>query len=130
MFLIRNYFFSQEKDKVVIWKENKGWNKSDTIIIELKSGFNDSLIIYLNNKIVYNNYCKTNESISFADEIIIRKSKVGLKNKNYIYIYRKRKGKKEKMISFYLDLRYKYISVYHLSPWHINFQNTINCCSE
>lgn len=125
------YIINQKNKRICFVKENKGWNKSDTIEIELNSGFNDTLIIYLNNKVIYHNYAQTNESTSIADVFVIRKSKMKLEEKNYIYIYRLRKGKKEKMLGFYLNLRYKYISVSNLEEcWVISFNNTYHCCAE
>lgn len=131
LFMLFSFICTSQEKKIYINKENKGWNKSDTIEITLNDGFNDTLIIYLNNKIIYHNYTKTNESTSIADFFVIKKSKMKLKDKNYIYIYRLRKGKKEKMIGFYLDLRYKYISIYNLEhAIEVYFENTYHCCAE
>lgn len=157
LILLKGLCFSQESGKIisienkkkhveiVIWKEKKMVKHkiTDTIEIQLMSGFDDTVYVYLNGKCLYYGYCKTNKSISWAESIYIPKSIIDSRRKNYIYLYRKKNNKKEKMLGLYLDLRYKYVSIYRFEEskmekgkkynytyWKINFENTMICCAE
>lgn len=95
--LISNFSVSQKKlvelkDYEISYLESCK-KKSDTINVVFRSGFNDSILVYYKDKLVYEGFAKTNESIGSTNvriPVVVKNDcclKIVFKDKNeYILI--------------------------------------------
>ena len=90
----------------------------NALYISLDEGFDDSLYITINDKPVMNKYCRTNESIGYADSFGI-----GFNDSSEIKTLRIKFTRTNRIIEEKLDLKYKSLQVRYLEEWTLIYSN-------
>jgi hypothetical protein len=92
----------------------------NTLFINFNSSFDDSVIISINDQVMYNKYLKTNHSIDLAGNIAISFNDSRDCKTMTVYFV-----KTEKYLTEKLDFRFKALDIWtnNQGHWHLDYSN-------